>query len=326
MNKPSTGSPRRHTTDMKESMALTVEDPACIQVVGLGQACVDYLGRVPFFPEEDQKVELTELRTKCGGPASSALVALAAFGVRTSFLGSVSDDPFGREIRRNLLSKRVDLRGLKVTPGFTSQFAFIAVSRRDGRRTIFWHRGSVPHLLAEDVDMSSFPGCKILHMDGLMVEACAEAARQAHGRGITVVMDAGTMREGSRELVSLVDVLIASRNFADPLVGPNAPVEKALEALKGLGPAQVIITMGREGSVGLGPDGPIFQSVFPVDAVDTTGAGDVYHGGYIYGMLQGWDMARCMRFAAAAAAVKCRDFGAQTDSLTLDAVLDLLGG
>jgi len=283
-----------------------------VQVVGLGQACVDYLAPVSAFPREDGKVQLSELHVRCGGPASTALVTLARLGVLTSFLGSVSDDFFGGRIVENLRRERVDISCLKITPGHTSQFAFIAVTGGTGRRTIFWHRGSVPHLAPDDVDLSIFPKARVLHLDNLMIEASMEAALQAHGRGMMVVMDAGTLREGSRDLCAHVDVLIASRTFAEALVSPDEGPEAALRAILELGPREVVITLGDRGSVGTTGGEPMVQPAFRVATVDTTGAGDVFHGAYIYGMLQGWDMARCMRFASAAAALKCMQFGAQT--------------
>ncbi len=295
-----------------------------VKVVGLGQACVDYLGRVPAYPPEDGKVELTQLAIECGGPASTAMVTLAKLGVKGSFMGSVSDDYIGNRIIDNLIQHNIDITLLKVTPGYTSQFAFIAISP-DGARTIFWHRGTVPPLSPSDVDLSLFPSARVLHLDGLMIEASMEAARQAKAREITVVIDAGTMREGSKELVSLVDILIASETFAEPLVGRDTDPRRALKALKSLGPRQVVITLGRRGSVGLDEEGVFYeQPAFPVDAVDTTGAGDVYHGAYIYSLLNGSSMAECMRFAAAAAALKCGYIGAQPGIPSLKEIEQLL--
>jgi sugar/nucleoside kinase (ribokinase family) len=171
-----------------------------------------------------------EIHKQCGGPASTALATLSRLGIKTSFLGSISDDTFGIQIVEGLREEKIDFSHLKITPGYTSQFAFIAINKNTGTRTIFWHRGSVPHLRAVDVDLSPFRASSTLHLDGLMVEASIEAARQARSRGWTVVMDAGTMREGSMELVPLVDVLIASERFAEPLVGADAGNEKALKA------------------------------------------------------------------------------------------------
>jgi sulfofructose kinase len=294
-------------------------------VVGLGQACVDYLGNLNAYPQEDGKVELTDLHIRCGGPASTALVTLTRLGISTAFLGSLSDDPFGKKILNNLKREKVGVSYLKITPGYTSQFAFITVTKESGKRTIFWHRGTVPHLGKNDVDIGQFQKARILHTDGLMIEASIEAARQARGRGMTVVMDAGTMRKGSKDLVELVDILIASETFSAPLVGANASHEIALHALMELGPRQVVITLGARGSIGLNDQGTFHQEAFQVSAVDTTGAGDVYHGGYIYGLVQGWDMRECMRFASAVAALKCTEIGAQSGIPNLERINEFMG-
>ena len=295
-----------------------------IQVVGLGQACVDYLGVTPVYPIEDGKIELNDLHMLCGGPASTALVTLSRLGISTSFLGSISDDLFGKKIIDNLKNEKVDVSCLKITPDYTSQFAFIAVTQGSGKRTILWHRGSVPHLMPDDVDIGSFPRARVLHIDGLMIEASIEAARQANELGMIVVMDGGTMRQGSKKLLQLIDIIIASESFAIPLVGLEAPVESALHALRDLGPSQVVITSGEKGSIGLNDQGIFHEEAFPVKAVDTTGAGDVYHGAYIYGTLQGWEMDRCMRFASATAALKCKKIGAQAGIPDLDTIFELI--
>jgi len=283
------------------------------------------LGRVSIYPEQDSKSELMDLHIQCGGPASTALVTLSRLGIRTSFLGSISDDSRGIEIVKELKKEKVDSTLLKITPGYTSQFAFIAITE-NGNRTIFWHRGSVPHLRPRDVNLNPFSKAKILHLDSLMIEAAQEAAQQAKNMGLTIVMDAGTMREGSQELASMVDILIASEKFAEPLVGDIASPEKALRALHGLGPKEVIITLGSKGSIGLSGKKIIFQKAFSINVVDTTGAGDVYHGAYIYGLLQGWDMQKCMRFASSVAAIKCTHIGARKGIPQLEEIKEFMRG
>ncbi|MEW6669649.1 MAG: PfkB family carbohydrate kinase [Thermodesulfobacteriota bacterium] len=295
-------------------------------VVGLGQASFDYLGRLSSFPAEDEKVELAAIEGQCGGPASTALVALTRLGIKTSFLGSISDDLSGTEILKGLEQEGVDATFLKVRPGYTSQLAFIAITQESGKRTIFWHRGSTPPLRKEEVDLSVFPIAQVLHLDGLMIEASLEAARQARKRGMKVVMDAGTLREGSLDLLSQVHTVIASERFAAPLLAGEASPEKALKALSRFGPQEVIITLGSRGSVGLNGVHVIHQEAVPIRAMDTTGAGDVYHGAYIYGMLRGWPMSECMRFASIAAALKCREPGARKGIPRLEEILTFRRG
>lgn len=276
-----------------------------VQVVGLGQVCVDYVGRLPGYPAEDSKTELEELFTSCGGPAATALVTLARSGVSTSFLGSISDDSFSVQIVETLEKEDVDASCLKITPGYTSQFAFIAVTRGEGKRTIFWSRSSAPELTPEEVSLDRFPDARILHLDGLM-------------------LDAGTLREGSLDLVKRVDVLIASEAFAEPLAGAGGSVQPALETLMDMGPREVVITLGARGSIGLDGHGMVRQAAFPVTSRDTTGAGDVYHGAYIYGLLQGWPMDRCMAYASAAAALKCINGGGWRGIPGIEAIQDFV--
>ena len=142
---------------------------------------------------------------------------------------------------------------------------------------------------------------------------------------MNIVMNAGTMREGSKELAKLVNILIVSEIFVTILVGSDASDETALYALKELGPEQVVITLRAGGSIGLNNHGIFRQKTFLISAVDTTGAGDVYHGGYIYGLLKGWKMQECTRFAFATAALKRTEFGAQKGVPNLEDINALLG-
>ncbi len=295
-----------------------------VQVIGLGQASLDSLGRISDFPVEDAKAELLDLQTQCGGPASTALVTLSRLDVETSFLGSVSNDPIGVQIQEDLEAEGVDATFLNITPGYTSQYAFIAITRTSGKRTIFWHRGTVPPINPNEIDLKPYSGAKILHLDGLMIEASIEAARQAKKQGLRIVMDAGTMREGSLDLISMVDVLIASERFAAPITGEGASPENALQALSKYTPGDVVITLGKAGSIGLAQNRLHRQQSFPVKALDTTGAGDVYHGAYIYGILKNWPMGDCMRFAAAASAIKCTQIGARKGIPNLDQVTEFM--
>lgn len=280
-------------------------------VVGLGQCALDVLGRLPRYPEVDSKAELTETLIQGGGPVATALVTLARLGSETALLGRVGDDDFGARIRQGLLAEGVDCAGLRTDPGRSSQFAFIAVDG-DGRRNIFWNRGSARPLLPDEVDGEAIRRCRVLHLDGLQYEASLAAARIARAAGVTTVLDGGTFRDGSAELLPLIDHLVVSEKFARRLSGDGEPLS-ALEKLLVHGAEAVTVTRGAKGSHTLSRGGEAFhQGAFPVAAVDTTGCGDVFHGGYIYGLLQGWPLRRTVRFAAACAALKARALGGRT--------------
>ncbi|MBU2547461.1 MAG: sugar kinase [Proteobacteria bacterium] len=293
-------------------------------VLGLGQASLDYLGLAPVYPERDAKCELDRLEVQGGGPVATALVTLSRLGLSTAFIGAVGDDLAGRAIRAGLIEEGVDVSGLSMVPGGTSQLAFIAVERYSGSRTIFWHRGRGTELGVGQVDLEAVGRARLLHLDGLMHEASMVAARRAREAGIPVVFDAGTLRDGSLDLAARTDCLICSERFFRAF-HPRGDVEAGLVGLRELGPTRVVATFGARGSVGF--DGRIFhhQPVLEVRVLDTTGAGDVYHGAFIYGLLAGWDLAGCMRFASATAALKCEKMGGRAGIPDLETVRRFMG-
>ncbi len=293
-------------------------------VVGLGQASLDFLGLIPGYPPPDAKCELQSLAVQGGGPAATALVALARLGMPTAFIGVVGDDGFGEQIRRGLADEKVDLAGLIVRPGGESQFAFIAVDPGTAQRTIFWHPGQGTGLDPDEVDLNLVRRARLLHLDGLKMEACLLAAGEARRAGVPVVLDAGTLRDRYLELAALTDHLVCSEKFFRAFQ-PDGDLETGLQRLHEIGPGYVVVTLGSQGSAGY--DGREFHHcpAFPVRAVDTTGAGDAFHGGYIFALLQGWAMPGWLTFASAVAALKCEHIGGRTGLPTLERVRDFLG-
>ena len=292
-------------------------------VVGLGQCSLDLLGRVEDFPAVDQKVEISEILTQGGGPVATALVTLARLGVEARFVGRVGDDDTGRRIRAGLEAEGVDCGGLLTDPGATSQFAFIAVDAA-ARRTIFWSRGSARPLQSAELPPELLAGARVLHLDGLQAEASLAAASRARKARVPTVLDGGTWREGTRELLPYIDHLVVSDRFARQVTG-GGPVAGALDPLLDYGARAVTVTLGAGGSISRDHRGTTFhQPAFAVPATDTTGCGDVFHGGYLFGLLRNWPLAETVRFAAACAALKTRALGGRTAIPTLAEVEALL--
>jgi ribokinase len=272
-----------------------------IQVYGLGQCALDHLALVPSYPEPDTKCEFKDMTVQGGGPVATALVALSRWGISCAIAGVIGDDSFGAEIRRSLDEERADTTGLLVRRGCGSQFAFIAVEAGTGKRTIFWRRPTGAALAPNELNHDLIRSAQVLHTDGLFIEASLAAARSARATGVQVVVDAGTLREGMLELAKQSDCFLASATFARALVGDDRPLE-ACRRLAELGPRVVGVTLGENGYVALDQGRVIERPAYRVQAVDTTGCGDVFHGGFIYGLIQGWDAARCLDFSAWAAA------------------------
>lgn len=294
-------------------------------VVGLGQCSLDVLGRIDAYPPVDQKAEIGQLLAQGGGPVATALVTLTRLGVPTAFCGRIGADAYGRQIRAGLRAEGVDCRRLLVDEKGTSQFAFIAVEAGSAHRNVFWTRGSARPLDALEIDENLIRSARLLHLDGLASEAACAAARVARQVGVPTVLDGGTFRVGSADLLPLIDHLVVSERFAREATCCAEP-QAALEPLLAHGAQDVTVTCGVRGSWTLSRGGELFhQPAFPVNAVDTTGCGDVFHGGFIFALLQGWPPKRVVAFAAACAALKTRALGGRTAIPSLPEVLTLLG-
>lgn len=295
-----------------------------IAVVGLGQCSLDILGSLDQYPPVDSKCDLNCVLIQGGGPVATALVTLARLGVVSAFVGSIGGDEFGRRIVRGLKDEGVDCCHLQVDDAANSQFSFIAVEQGGGRRTIFCHRGNCRSLSLNDLPIELIRSSRLLHLDGYHPEAALAAARQAKESGVITVLDGGSWRPGIADLLPLIDHLVVSARFAEHLL-PGRPVKDALPLLLAYGCRAATVTDGEAGSHTLCRDGKSFyQPAFSVKAVDTTGCGDVFHGGYLYGLLQDWSLRRTVRFAAACAAIKATALGGRTAIPTLAEVEALL--
>lgn len=289
-----------------------------IVVAGIGQASLDYITLVDGYPVEDTKEEAAVFAVAGGGPVATALVGLSRLGVKAFFMGVVGPDDAGTAIIKGLREEKIDVSGVRVRRSGESQRAVIIANRRDGTRTIVWKRPTARTLTAREVDRECISGSDMLILDGLMPEASFKAAEFAREAGVPVLLDAGRVREGMTELCALSDYIVGSAEFAAGLgLGPVEAVDK----LSASGCRAATITLGREGSVTISGGRLIVQKGFDVDVVDTTGAGDVFHAGYAYGVLMGWTMEKTLEFASAFSAIKCMSVGGRGGIPTLRATM-----
>ncbi|HSE84241.1 MAG TPA: PfkB family carbohydrate kinase [Thermodesulfobacteriota bacterium] len=279
-------------------------------VVGIGQVCIDYVGKVERYPEAEGRVELEEPITLSGGPTATALTVLARYGLRVAFVGKVGDDDTGRKVTQDLEEEGVDTSFLIVEKNRKTQFSFIPVERQSGRRTVFWSRGSVTPLKPKEIKKGIITHSRAIHFDDLYTEAVAEAARIAKRSNVIVSMDAGNYEEGMGELKGKVDLFIVSLDFLKQYSGEANP-RKGIKKLKDFRATVTTVTLGDKGSLTIYDNRLIEIPAYRVEAVDTTGAGDVFHGAFLYGWLQNWEVEHALKFASAAAAVNCLKLGAR---------------
>ena len=286
------------------------ELPPTVDVVGVGINATDTIIRLPRFPELDSKVEILSVEVQPGGQVASAVVACQRWGLTTRYVGKVGDDEARRLQARLFAQEGLEAHVIEV-PGAASQIAYILVDEDSGERTILWKRDADIALKPEDLRPEWITQARALHVDGHDTAAAATAARWARLAGIPVTADLDNLYPGVETLLPNVDYLITSRQFPERLTG-ETDLRNSLALLQRRYKLRLTAaTLGQDGV--LAWDGVEFRYVagFEVSVRDTTGAGDIFHGAFLYGLLRGWPLFRQLEFSCAAAALNCTAAGAR---------------
>lgn len=307
-------------------MDLRIRTPesAPFDVVGFGLNAVDHLCVVDEFPERDTKPRVKEFARAAGGQAAGATVLCSRLGLRSKYVGKVGGDETGDFSLESIRSEGVDVSDVVVVPGATNQLAMIIVDRGSGERTILWHRPQEIATAPSEITPEKVAVGRVLLVDGHDAAAAARAASVARERGIPVVMDAESVKEGTADVVANTDILIASRRFPQRFTGCDN-LDAAFEVIREAGPRVVCITLGHLGAILMTGLGWVVSSRgYDVDVVDTTGAGDTFHGAFLYGLLAGWPAERVLEFSNAAAALNCTELGARGGARSVEEIEDLM--
>ena len=294
------------------------EPIAKLQVVGVGFAVIDYLGIVPQMPQFDdiRAVAVQDWLVSGGGPVGTALVAMARLGVRAAYIGLLGDDMIGREVRQEFVREGVDVSRLRYQNGLRSPTTLVLVEAGTGRRAFISFRDTDAEMALMPADHQVIESAKILHLDGWYPDRGLPAARVARDAGVLVSLDAYRITDRTPEWVALADVLIAAELFPQSFTG-HSDLKQASDALLDEGPRLVVTTLSERGCFVASREEAFHVPGIKVPVVDTTGAGDAFHGGFLYGLLQGWDLARTARFANVVGALTCRALGGRTSIPTL---------
>ena len=293
-------------------------------VIGLGFCAHDYIGIVPRMPSFEDSVRMVKSSEQGGGPAATAIVACSKLGAKVSFLAKVGDDQSVQFIIDNFHKYNVNTSSMVIQPGKISHKIVVLVEEDTGNRAFVSNDASVSLISPDEIDLKLIKSSRFLHIDATN-KTTLFAAREARKNGTKVVLDINGTNEYFEEVVSYVDILIPSRFFYEEMfnkkISPLASARKLLQ----YGPDEVIITLGKKGSACANQNDSFYVDAFSVEpVVDTTGCGDVFHGGYIYGKLQGWDMKKSAQFASAVAALKCKAIGGRKGIPTLEENLEFL--
>jgi sugar/nucleoside kinase (ribokinase family) len=282
--------------------------------VGFGLNAVDHLIVMPAYPAFDTKTRLSAHARAAGGQTASAMVALKRLGLRTAYAGRFGSDAEGQFGLETLRAEGVDSEFAQVVEGARNQIAFIVIDARTGERTIMWDRDERLAYRAEEAPEAFAARGRVLHLDAHDPPACARLARAAREAGTVVSADIDNIYEGLPELLPHIDVLISSKEFPRRLTGIADERAALLELKARLRETAVVgMTLGVRGALvyhaGAFLEGAAFA--VPGGCRDTTGAGDAFHAGFLYGLLQGEEIETCLTLGSAVAALKCRDLGAR---------------
>ena len=294
-------------------------------VIGLGCATFDFLGIIPEMPQFDDEIKMSRTSQQGGGEVATALVALAKLGSSVGFIGKIGDDLIGECIQQDFNKYNIDISNLVVQNSASSPVSMVLISQLTGERAILGCQHSMSDLLPSDIDTDIIERSRYLHLDGYWRQSAIAAAKFARDSGVKVVLDADVLSYDSEvsKLIELTDIVIASKNFSR-LFSNTDDVQKSLDVISSFGPSIVGITLGSEGSFFCNQEGTFYTPSFQVEVVDTTGAGDVFHGAFIRGLLEGWELCKVAEFASAVAAIKCTKLGGREGIPDFDETLEFL--
>jgi len=282
-----------------------------VDVVGLGLNATDTVMMVREFPALGGKEHVVASSMQAGGQVATALVTCRRLGLTARYIGKVGDDPAGQLQLASLRREGLDLSATQVVRGVPNQYGYILVDQATGERTVFWDRDARLAVQPKELKPLQITSARLLHLDGCDLEAALVAARWARRARLPVVADLDTVYKRVEKLFPYVDYLIASTHFLPTVTGHADPFKVLEYMAREYRVRMPGMTLGRDGALVYHAGRYFYSPGFVVETVDTTGAGDVFHGAFDYALLRGWDVARALDFSNAMAALNCTALGAR---------------
>jgi sulfofructose kinase len=294
-----------------------VNPPPQFDLVGVGLNATDTLLLVPRFPAYAGKAPFDAEILSPGGQVASALVTGAKLGLSVKYIGTVGDDDRGRIQLTSLEEAQINVDDVEIRRDCPNQTAYIVIDQSTGERTVFWKRPDCLRLEADSITTEKIACGRMLHIDGHDTPAVEKAARLARAQGIPVSVDIDTIYHGFDRVLGSIDYLVASSEFPSQWTGERDPF-RALEMIQDEYQMRVAaMTLGAHGALARFEGRFLYSPAFVVNCVDTTGAGDVFHGAFCYAVLGGMTMRDTLEFANAMAALNCTRLGARGGIATL---------
>lgn len=293
-------------------------------VVGVGLNATDTLILLPKFPAYAGKVAFEREILSPGGQVASAMVTCARLGLRVKYIGTVGDDQRGRVQMESLKTTGINLDDVQVRQNCPNQTAYILIDQTTGERTVLWRREECLRLDPAGIAAEQITCARLLHIDAHDTPAVARAARIAREHGIPVTVDVDTIYHGFDKVLPHVDYLVASSEFPVQWTNERDPF-KALQTIQEEFEIRVAaMTLGAHGALARADGKFVYSPAFVVNCVDTTGAGDVFHGAFCYAVLQNMPMRDALEFSNAMAALNCTALGARGGISTVHEAMALM--
>jgi len=297
-----------------------------VDIVGIGCSCYDFLGISSVSPNIDGKIRLDRAISDGGGMVATALVAASRLGASVSYLGPIPGDNIGGLIKKSFDTEGVDTQHCKFDPNAISHISMVMVDTRTAERTIFSSGSREEYFMPQDLEKDVIQNARFLLIDGTYRAATIKACRIAKEFGVTIVLDADDRLANDPDvydLMGLVDILIPSNRFITRLTKETVS-EKAITKLKESISAKIVLTLGKNGCIVFDGNGFSKIPALTVDVIDTTGAGDVFHGAILVGLMHEWDLIQSAKFASAVAALSCTKLGGRAGIPTFGEAMDFL--
>lgn len=277
-----------------------------MDVVGIDNACMDFIVQIDKIPASNSYEVLRNYSWQGGGKVPTALVALGRLGIETGLIGFFGSDFFGKFCIEDLNRHKVDTSHM-ICDGADTTLSICLAERLTKGRSFIFQMGVHRKLDPDELDKDYILSAKYLHIAYVNPISIA-AAKLAKAGGVKVVVDADVYNDVTVQNIGLIDVFIASEFFHDDMF-KDKNYEENCKKVREKGPGIVVFTLGNKGCVGMDDNGYFEMPTFDVEVVDTTGAGDVFHGAFIYGLIKGWSAREAARFSNAVSSIKCTRLG-----------------
>jgi len=288
-----------------------VPGPPAYDVVGVGLNATDTLILLPRFPAYGGKVPFAREVLSPGGQVASAMVTCARLGMRSKYIGTLGDDERGVIQLESLRASGVNLDDIEIRTNCPNQSAYILVDQTSGERTVLWHRDNCLRIDPDSLTPEKIIGSRLLHIDGHDTPAVSRAAEIARRHQIPVTVDVDTIYPGFDLVLPHVDYLVASSEFPSRWTGEPDPFRALTRIQDEFGMRVAAMTLGANGALARVEGGFIYSPGLVVDCVDTTGAGDVFHGAFCYAVIESMPLREALEFSNAMAALNCTALGAR---------------